>query len=86
MSTKSIKKELSKKGYELVDLKLLRGNGVCETEWLFLVPVEQRQKIIELGSDFFCPQDFSDGYLGGNSDYIEECLEMLPDLKGASHE
>lgn len=86
MGTKLIQKVLSKKGYELLDLKLLRGNDVCETEWLFLVPVEQRQKIVELGSDFFCQQDFSDGYLGGNSDYIDECLEMLPDLKGASHE
>ncbi|EHU2651549.1 hypothetical protein AZG96_RS15590 [Acinetobacter baumannii] len=84
MSTKLIKKTLIKKGYELLDLKLLRGNDVCETEWLFLVPLEQRQKIIELGCDFFCQQDFSDGYLGGNSDYIEECLEMLPDLKEQS--
>lgn len=84
MSTKLIKKTLIKKGYELLDLKLLRGNDVCETEWLFLVPEEQRQKIIELSSDFFYQQDFSDGYLGGNSDYIEDCLEMLPDLKEPS--
>lgn len=81
MNTRKIKQVLKAKGYELIDLQVQRGNAVCQTEWLFLVPEEQQKRIIELGSGFFCKQDFSEGYLGGDAEYTEECLEELPDLK-----
>ncbi len=84
MNSRKIKQVLKAKGYELIDLQVQRGNAVCQTEWLFKVNEEQQRKIIELGSDFFCKQDFSDGYLGGDAEYTEECLAELPDLKEQS--
>ncbi|WP_088458387.1 hypothetical protein [Acinetobacter soli] len=81
MSSKKIKQVLAAKGYELIDLQVQRGNAVCETEWLVLLPKNQQEKILELNSGFFIKQDFSNGYLGGNAEYVEECLDELPDLK-----
>lgn len=84
MNSRKIKQVLKAKGYELIDLQVLRGNSVCSTEWIFKVADLQQEKILELGSGFFCKQDFSDGYLGGDAEYTEECLEELPDLKEQS--
>ncbi|AWL29248.1 hypothetical protein DJ533_12060 [Acinetobacter defluvii] len=81
MTTRKIKQVLKKKGYELLDMRILPWTWQGETEWLILVPKDQQQLIIKHGSDYFCAQDFSgDGYFGGNAEVIAESLEFLPDL------
>lgn len=81
MSSRKIKQILKKKGYELLDLRVLPWTWQGETEWLILVPKCQQELIVKYGSDYFCNQDFaSDGYFGGNAEVIEESLEFLPDL------
>lgn len=82
MSTRKIKQVLKKKGYELLDVKVLPWTLMGETEWLILVPVHQQELIIEHGGDYFCEQDFESGsgYFGGDAEYIAEALDCLPDL------
>ena len=81
MSTRKIKQVLKKKGYEVLEVRVLPWTWHGETEWLVLVPKDQQDLIVKHGSDYFCGQDFAgEGHFGGNAEYIEEALEFLPDL------
>ncbi|MGR2670536.1 hypothetical protein ACUXVT_04580 [Acinetobacter soli] len=82
MSSRKIRSVLKKKGYEILNLRVLPWTWQGETEWLITISLEQKDLVVKHGSDYFCEQDFQNGEFGGNREYIEECLEILPDLKG----
>lgn len=81
MSTRKIKKVLKAKNipYELIDLD--HATCCAETEWFIIFSEEIKQKIIELSAGEITQDDFQFGF-GGNTEHLNELLEMLPNLKG----
>lgn len=82
MSSRKIRSVLKKKGYKLLDIRVLPWTWQGETEWLIKIPKEQIDFILSMNTEYFCKSYFdSDGYFGGNSEVIEESLEFLPQFK-----
>lgn len=83
MSSRKIRSVLKNKGYEILDIRVLPWTWQGETEWLIQIPKAQQDFILASDTGYFCKQDFdSDGYFGGNAEYIAECLDILPSYKG----
>lgn len=82
MSSRKIRSVLKKKGYELLDIRILPWTWQGETEWLIKIPQEQIDFILNINTGYFCKADFdSEGYFGGNSEVVKEFLDFLPQYK-----